>query len=150
MPNNVNSVQTLLDVLNSGLVVSGNADITVQRQTISGDALSNQRVSGYTTVIYLRNGRTDGIGITGGTFTEMADYVDSEVLITLRQSQVSGIGLNSGAVAILKTRVDDLKITVASGTFTNPPRPIQISENWPQPHQQVAKATLIWRFKYLQ
>ena len=149
MPNTLDTVQTLLSVLQSGLVVSGNSYITVQRQTVSGDALSNMRVSGYTELIYLRNARTDGMGLTGGNNTEIADYTDIDIYVSFRQSQVSGVGTHSGAYSTLRQRVDDTKITMASGTFTAPPRPILIAENWPQPHQQVAKSTLSYRTRYV-
>ena len=139
----------MLDVLVSGLVVSGNADITVQRQTVSGDFFTNQRVSGYTQGIYVRQGRTDGRGLTGSTFQEIDDYVDLDVYTNYRFSQVSGLGFNSGAVATVKRILDDIKITVYSGTFTNPAKPILISENMPQPLQQVAMGNQTWRFRNL-
>ena len=149
MPNTLDTVQTLLTVLQSGLVVSGNSYITVQRQTVSGDALSNMRVSGYTELIYLRNARTDGQGLTGGNNTEIADYTDIDIYISFRQSQISGVGTHSGAYSTLRQRVDDTKITIASGSFSSPPRPVFVGENWPQPHQQVAKATTSYRTRYV-
>lgn len=149
MPNTLDTTQTILAVLQSGLVVSGNSYITVQRQTVSGDALSNMRVSGYTELIYLRNARTDGQGLTGGNNTEIADYTDIDIYVSFRQSQISGVGIGSGAYSTLRQRVDDTKITIASGTFTSPPRPILISETWPQSHQQVAYGKLNYRTRYL-
>ena len=139
----------MLNILVSGVEVSGNADILVQRQTVSGDFFSNQRISGYTQGVYIRQGRTDGRGLVGSTFQEVDDYVDLDIYTNFRYSQVSGLGFNSGAVAITKRIMDDIKIAVYSGTFTNPAKPLLISESMPQPLQQVAMGNQTWRFRNL-
>lgn len=139
------SVAVLLTVLQSGLVVSGNADITLARSVTSGDALSNQRISGRTDFIYLYQGRTDITPLTGGGFYEAADYVVAE--LNVRYPTATTTNANT----TLQTRVDDFKTTVASGAWplSGVPMPFLVAEEHPMAHANVAKAKLTYRLRYL-
>lgn len=143
MPNTLNAADALYDVLVSGLVVSGNAYIVLAKNITSGDAITSFNVSGFTDFIILNNVRGDGMGITGGTFVEIADYV--EATIFKHETYTNTTNVYSGVVRM----VDDLKITVASGSFTNPPRPVLVTENWTVPHEKATRASLTYRFRYL-
>ena len=142
MPDTADSVDILYGLFRSGLVVSGNSYITVAKAATSGDALSSFRVSGFTTFIGIIGGRTEVEPLIGGTFTAMADYVDVEIF-----HRESGI-----AVSGLRMRVNDAKITVASGAFpiSGVARPVQTAESQPLQHEHIAKAKLTYRFRRLQ
>ena len=75
--------------------------------------------------------------------------MDLDIYANFRLSQVSGLGFNSGAITTVRRILDDIKVDVYSGTFTNPAKPILISENMPQPLQQVAMGNQTWRFRNL-
>jgi len=148
VPNNVDGVNTLRLVLQSGIVVSGNGDISLIRVLTSGDAMTTHRISGATMLIALRQGRTETQALTNSVYTQVRDYVEAEIFV--HYPSVS----TSGAQTALRTLVNDFKITVASGSFVtsgtgNPPRPIFVGEEWPMPHGLVAKARLIYKFNYL-
>ena len=151
MPNLVDSVNTLFTTIQSGLVVSGNSYISVAKQVTSGDALASFRISGMTDFIGLRLQRNETKGLTGGVFTEVADYVVADISIHGTYAKASG-QTETQTLSGLRQRVDDFKITVASGTWsgTNPARPILVSESWSLPHEKAGKAELVWRFRYLQ
>jgi len=131
--------------LTSGLVVSGNSYITLAKIITSGDALTSLRVSGFTDFIGLRLERNEIRPLTGGVFTEVADYVSAEIYI-----HVSGAQVLSG----LRQRINDFKITVASGAWesgntVNIALPTLVAEDWTMPHERVGRAKLTYRFRYL-
>lgn len=128
----------MYSVLQSGLLVSGNSYISLNKQVVSGDALSNLRVSGFTDLVLLKQGRSETEPLIGGTFTAVADYVEAEIYV-----HKSGIALSG-----VRRLIDDFKITVASGTWTNPARPYLVGEEWPLPQEKVSKGKLIYRFRY--
>lgn len=144
----IDELDKVFNVLISGLVVSGNNYIVVQRQVVSGDTMSNQRVSGYTDWIMIRPIRIDVLPLRAG-YAEMVEYFDIDVYNIQRQSQVSGLGVLSGASSTVRQRVNDIKITIASGSYSGISPPTIVGENWAQPHQQVTKATLSYRTRYM-
>ena len=136
-------MDSLYTVIRSGLVVSGNGSITVAKQLTSGDAMQSFRISGAEHLIGLRQGRSESLGILGGKFTQIADYVDVDLFVHYTYATTSSV------LTPLRRLVDDFKITIASGSFTNPARPILVAESWPMAHEKNAKATLSYRFRYL-
>ena len=140
MPNLVDAANTLVTVLQRGLVVSGNPTINVKLVIGSGDLMMSIKASGLREQIFVYPTRTETDPKIGGVYNAITDYVRAEILV-----------LTSGTSQTrLRTRVDDFKITIASGTFTQPPRPYMTSENWPTPHTGVARAVLEYRFRHLE
>lgn len=135
-------MSTLLTVLQSGLLVSGNSDVSLVKVITSGDAMTSFTVSGKTELIALRQGRNETNPMLGGQVTTIADYVIADIFIHYPYANTSS------TVTTLRTRVDDFKITIASGTFTNPPRPIFVAESWPVAHEKFGHASLTYRFRY--
>jgi hypothetical protein len=129
------------------LVVSGNTSISVNTSLTSGQALASlgYATSGKTDAIYIRLARDQTAPLTGGVFNEIADNIVLEVY-NLRVYQG---GDTNVAMSGLRTRVNDLKVTMASGSFTGMSRPMLVSESWPLPQEKWAKATLVYRTRYL-
>ena len=123
--------------------MSGNTSITVAKQLTSGDSMQSFRISGAEHLIALRQGRNETLGITGGQWTEIADHVEVDLFVHYSYANVSSV------LTPLRRMMDDLKITIASGSFTNPARPTLVGETMPQPHEKNAKGMQIWRFRYL-
>lgn len=147
MPNTTDATNTLYLVARSGLVVSGLGNavtVTTSIADVSGHALTSQRASGTVTLIALKQGNTVTRPQVGGVFTEIEDYVDVEIYV---RAPILNSGVDSRAA--LRTRVDDFKITVASGSFTNPARPYLIGEEAPQHHLNASKQRLRYRFRNL-
>lgn len=140
MPSLVDVANTLVTVLQSGLVVSGNPTINVKLVLGSGDLMTSIRASGLREQIFVYPTRTETAPAIGGTYNAITDYVRAEILVL-----VSGASQSR-----LRTRVDDFKVTIASGTFTSPARPYMSAENWPTPYQGVARAVLEYRFRHLE
>jgi len=148
LSNPVDSVNSLYTVIQSGLVVSGNTNMQVVKQVTSGDNLTSARMSGTGGFEYiaLRLSRNEPMPLVGGTFTHVTDYVEANIYIHYPY----GPAFNTSSVlSNLVQRVKDFKTTVYSGTWTNPAKPFIAQEEWPQPHEKVAKAKLVYRFRYL-
>jgi hypothetical protein len=147
VPSNIDAAGNIYNVIASGLVVSGNSYITVQTSLLSGQAASSlgYATSGKTDAIYIRLVRDQTEPMTGGVYNAIADNIVLEVY-NLRVYQG---GDTNVAMSGLRTRVNDLKVTMASGSFTGMSRPMLISESWPLPQEKWAKATLIYRTRYL-
>ena len=143
------TVEIMYLTLQSGLLVSGNADITLAKSVASGDALSNQRISGRTDAVYLYQGRTDIRPMLGPRY-EAGDYVVAEV--SVRFPTATTLNPNSGAGIVLRQRVNDFKTTIVSGTWpvSGVPRPFLTFEEWPLSHVNVAKAKLTYRFRFFE
>ena len=143
--NPADSVGAFLTVLQSGLVVSGNSYIIVERSLTSGDARTQIKASGtYTDQITLRlTGNPHQV--TGGTYTVMSDTITAEVSCRLWYQGVN----TSNAVTIVEQRIRDFKSTIASGTFTGYSKPRYVGETWQLGHEKTAKASIKYRTKYL-
>ena len=144
--NPADSVGAFLSVLQSGLVVSGNNFILVERALTSGDARTQMKASGtYTDQITLRLSPGHPHQVTGGTYTVMSDDIVAEVSC---RTWYQGVN-TSNVVTIVEQRVKDFKSTIASGTFVGFSKPRFTGETWPLAHEKAAKATLKYNTKYL-
>jgi hypothetical protein len=152
LSNPTDSVTVLLNQTQSGLVVSGNPNISIVKQVTSGSSISSFRQSGtgpYEYVmLHLARNQTDAL--TGGRFTAVADYVAVEFFCKYPVS-VSGGTPSSGAVITVQQRMNDFKTTVLSGVWGSgsPAIPTLVAEKHPVEHQQVARGSLEYRFRYL-
>jgi len=146
MPNTINAVNVLFNVLKSGVVASGNSVMTIAEELTSGDALMSFAVSGKTEGIFLRQGRTQTDPLTGvAHFNAIADHVIVDVFVHKSYQNQSGVG----SLTPLKRIEDDLKITVYSGSFSNPARPHLTAEDASMQHEKYAVLRQEWRFRYL-
>ena len=146
MPNTINVVNVLFNVLKSGVVASGNDIMTVGEELTSGDALLSFRVSGKTEGVFVREGSTQTNPLTGvGHFNEIAAGVVVDVFVHKSYQNQSGVG----ALDPVKRISDDIKITVYSGSFSNPARPHFVSESAPMQHEKYTAFNQEWRFRYL-
>ncbi len=143
------SVGIFLNVLQSGVVVSGNSYITVARSMTSGDALSSFRVSGPTDLIAIRLTRNVTMPLLGGRFNKVEDYVDAEIYHHDVTANAAGIISSSGSVAIVQRLVNDFKVSVSGGTWSGVPPPQLVQEVHPYAQMQFSKARLSYRVQYL-
>lgn len=152
MPNTVSPTQALFTVFQSGLLVSGNTRITLAQQIQSGAAIMSVAVSGADEYIQLF--KTPGTKLeptTGGIFQGVVSSVIAEEIF-IRRATYDVSGGASTAETVLRQRIVDSKITVASGNFAsgfNLPRPYLIGENSPMPSELFSKGRLEWRFHYV-
>ena len=149
MPNTVDAVQSLYNVFQSGVVVSGNTQITLAEQFTSGSAIMSLRVSGFNEYIQVfRMPGAQVTAVTGGTYQGAVSEVVAEEIYIRRATYD-----NQQVLSILNQRIADSKITVASGAFNssgfNLPRPYLSRENAPMVYELNGKARLEWRFRYL-
>ena len=146
----VDSVGVFLNVVQSGLVVSGNGYMTCTRVVNSGDALTSFRVSGPNDFIGLRLSPGRGNPLTGG-FTEVVDTVITEIYHHDTSFATSGVAQSGASVAAVQRMVNDFKTTVNSGTWTgfgmSPPK--LVSETHPLAQAMFSRATLTYRTHYL-
>ena len=146
----VDSVGVFLNVVQSGLVVSGNGYMTCTRVVNSGDALTSFRVSGPNDFIGLRlsPGRTNVL--TGG-YTEVADVIVCDIYHHDTSFATSGVVQSGASVAAVQRMTNDMKTTVASGVWTgygiSPPK--LIGETHPLAQSMFSRATLTYRTRYL-
>jgi hypothetical protein len=143
------AVGIMLNIVQSGVVVSGNSFITVARSMTSGDALSSFRVSGPTDLIAIRLTRNITMPLLGGRFNKVEDYVDAEIWHHDVTANASGVISSSGSVAIVQKMVNDFKVTISGGTWSGVPPPQLVSEVHPYAQQQFAKGRLTYRVQYL-
>ena len=152
----VDSVGVFLGAVQSGLVVSGNAYITLTRVMNSGDALSSFRVSGPNDFIGIRLQPGRGEPLTGSYFTQIAESV---VVIYHHDTTfaTSGVSQSGASVAAVQRLTNDFKLTVSgatwattsSGVYTGMAPPKLVMETHPLAVAQFAHATLQYRVRYL-
>ena len=152
MSNTRDAVTDLINQTQSGLVVSGNSNIVIVRQITSGASISSSKVSGTGSyeyvILHLVRNQTEAL--TGGRFTQVADYVAAEFYCKY-PIFVSGGTPSSGAITTVQQRMNDFKTTVLSGTWGsgNPTMPTLVAEKHPIEHQQIARGSLEYRLRYI-
>lgn len=145
----------ILAQIQSGLVVSGNANITVEKSITSGDVLSSFRQSGTGSyeLITLRLSRSTAVPMTGGRYTDIADIIRADLYVKYPFGPfgLSGGVTASGALITLEQRLKDFKTTILSGVWSSgsPPIPVLVNETRPQAQEKLARASLDYRMRYL-